>query len=334
MNSAAESGTGVEATMRAMVQDRYGSPEVLQSREVSRPEPGEDQILVKVRAASLNPYDWHMMTGTPLLVRLVNGIRRPTAPVGADGAGIVEEVGAGVTEFAPGDEVWGSMSGAFAEYAVSREARLVPKPPNVGFEKAAALPIAAVTALQGLRDHGKLQSGQRVLVNGASGGVGTFAVMIAKAMGAHVTGVCSTRNIEMVRAIGADEVIDYTTTDYTKTGARYDVIFDTVTTKGIRANRRVMVEGGTWVQAGMKNKHLAVLLLMKLKMKLANIGSKKRSVGFLAKSSKDDLELLNGYLESGAIDPVIDSTFPLADAAAAMAHLGEGHARGKVILTM
>lgn len=320
--------------MKAMTQDRYGRPDVLRFEDIDQPEIGDDQILVRVRAAAVNPYDWHMMTGKPWLVRTQNGLRRPKSQVpGVDGAGVVEAVGADVAEFSPGDEVFGSLNGAYAEYAVSKERSLVHKPGSVSFEQAAAVPIAALTALQGLRDHGKVRAGHRVLVNGASGGVGTFAVMIAKAMGAHVTGVCSTRNVEMVRSIGADEVIDYTRDDYTKGAMPYDVILDTVTTKGIRANRRVMTDGGVWVQAGMKKKGSMLLLLLgMLKIRLSNIGSSKKMRNFLSKGSKDDLTVLRRYLESGAVVPVIDRTYPLRQAADALRHQGEGHAQGKTII--
>lgn len=322
--------------MKAVTQHRYGRPDVLQFEDVETPPIEDDQILVKVRAASINPYDWHMMTGTPWLVRLQNGFRRPKHPVqGADVAGTVEAVGAEVTEFAAGDEVFGFATGSFAEYAVSAERRLAAKPANVTFEEAASVPMAAVTALQGLRDTGRLRAGQRVLVNGASGGVGTFAVMIAKAMGAHVTAVCSTRNTKMVHSIGADEVIDYTQTDYTTGDAQYDLILDTVTTKSVRANRRVMNENGMWVQAGMKKKSSVIMLLLGLlKLRLVSIGRSKKMRSMLSRPTKDDLVVLQKHLESGEIRPVIDRSYPLAETADAMRHQGEGHAQGKTVITV
>jgi NADPH:quinone reductase-like Zn-dependent oxidoreductase len=323
-------------SMKAITQDRYGPPEILRLAEIPVPELDDDRMLIRVKAASVNPADLYMMLGKPWVVRAENGLRRPKNAVqGTDGAGIVEAVGAKINEFAPGDEVWGSFRGSYAEYATALERNVVHKPANVPFEKAAVVPIAGLTALQGLRDKGGLQPGQRVLVNGASGGVGTFAVMIAKAMGAHVTGVCSTANVEMVRSIGADEVIDYTKTDYTKGTARYDVILDTVTTHGIRANRRVMTPTGRWVQAGMlKKRSVLMIALRALKTKLSNVGSKQRMMLFLSRNTKDDLVALNEYLKSGAIDPTIGRSFPLTELAAAMQHQAEGHARGKTVITI
>jgi NADPH:quinone reductase-like Zn-dependent oxidoreductase len=322
--------------MKAITQDRYGPPNVLQLSDVAVPAIDDDRILIRVKATSVNPADLYMMLGKPWLVRAENGVRRPKNPVqGSDGAGIVEAVGANVTEFSPGDEVWGSFRGAYAEYASALEKNLVHKPANVSFEKAAVVPIAGITALQGLRDKGGLQPGQRVLINGASGGVGTFAVMIAKAMGAHVTGVCSTANADLVRSIGADEVIDYTTTDYTKGTTPYDVILDNVTTHGIRANRTVMTPTGRWVQAGMLKKGSVLMIgLRALKTKLSNIGSKKQMMFYLARNTKDDFVSLNEYLKSGAIDPTIGRSFPLAELATAMQLQAEGHTRGKTVITI
>ena len=321
--------------MKAITQDRYGPPDVLELADVPMPELEDDRLLVRMRAAAVNPFDWHMMTGTPWLVRLQNGLRRPKARPGADGAGIVEQVGSAVTAFTAGDEVWGSFRGSYAEYATTRERAIVPKPSSVSFEEAAAAPIAMLTALQGLRDVGGLEEGDRVLVNGASGGVGTFAVQIAKAMGAHVTAVVSTRNVDMVRSLGADEVIDYTTDDYTKGDARYDVILDCVTTRGVIANRRVMADDGVWVQAGMTKKGSVVMLLLRiLKLKLMNIWSSKKMRNFLSHSKKEDLEVMNEMLASGAVKPVIDRTFPLSATADVLRHQGEGHARGKTVITI
>ena len=322
--------------MKAITQTRYGTPEVLEYADVALPELEDHRMLVRMKAASVNPYDWHMMTGSPWLVRLTNGLRSPKSPPGGDGAGVVERVGADVTEFAPGDEVWGAFTGAFAEYATTRERAVVLKPETVTFEEAAATTTAAITALQGLRDVGGLKEGDRVLVNGASGGVGTFAVQIARALGAsHVTGVCSTRNLEMVRSIGADEVVDYTAEDYTGRADRYDVILDCVTTRGVLANRRVMADGGTWVQAGMKKKSSVLMLFLRiLKFRLMNIGSSKKMRNYLAKITKDDLTVMNDLLASGAVKPVIERTMPLAATADAMRAQGEGHARGKTVITM
>jgi NADPH:quinone reductase-like Zn-dependent oxidoreductase len=321
--------------MKAITQDRYGNPDVLELADVPQPELQDDRLLVRMRAASVNPFDWHMMSGTPWLVRVTNGLRRPKAPPGADGAGVVESVGPAVTGFSPGDEVWGSFRGSYAEYATTRERAIVPKPAEVSFEEAAATPIAGLTALQGLRDIGRLKQGDRVLVNGASGGVGTFAVQIAKAMGAHVTAVVSTPKLDMVRSIGADEAVDYTTDDYTKGDARYDLILDCVTTKGVIANRRVMADDGVWVQAGMKKKGSVVMLMLRiLKLKLMNIGSSKKMRNFLSRSTKEDLEALSDLLASGAVKPVIDRTFPLSATADGLRYQGEGHARGKTVITI
>lgn len=322
--------------MKAILQDQYGPPEVLRLEDVAVPTIEDDQILIKVHAASINPADLYLMTGKPWIVKAQNGFRRPKNPVqGSDGSGVVEAVGAAVNEFSPGDAVWGSFKGAYAEYATAYERHVVAKPEHVSFEKAASIPIAGMTALQGLRDRGGLTAGQRVLVNGASGGVGTFAVMIAKAMGAHVTGVCSTRNVDMVRSIGADEAIDYTAADYTKGTMPYDVILDNVTTKGVRANRRVMTDSGAWVQAGMKNKNSMLgLMLGMLKLKVMSIGSSKKMRFFLSRINKDDLVVMNTYLESGDVDPVIDRTYALSDTADAMRHQAEGHAQGKTVITV
>jgi len=322
-------------TMQATTQERYGPPDVLVQTEIPVPEIDADRLLIRVEAASVNPYDWHMMTGTPWLVRIQNGFRRPKAPVGADGAGVVVAVGADVDEFSVGDEVFGSFRGSYAEYATALPRNIVAKPVNITFEEAASVPIAGLTALQGLRDIGSVAPGHRVLVNGASGGVGTFGVMIAKAMGAHVTAVCSPRNVETMREIGADEVIDYTESDYTQSDERYDVILDTVTTHGIRANRRVMADNSVWAQAGMKKKGSVLLLLLGLlKLKLINIGNHKKMRNFLSRIKKNDLEVLAGYLASSAVKPVIDRRFELADVADALRHQAEGHAQGKTIITI
>ncbi|MGA9798424.1 MAG: NAD(P)-dependent alcohol dehydrogenase [Terriglobales bacterium] len=237
--------------MKAIVYYRYGPPNVLQFTDIEKPTPGEKEVLIKVRAASVNPYDFHFMRGTPYVVHLVAGMRRPKSPrLGADVAGRIEAVGAQVTRFKPGDEVFGVARGAFAEYACASETGLAAKPRNLTFEQAASVPIAALTALQGLRDKGHIQPGQKVLVNGAAGGVGTFAVQIAKSFGADVTGVCSTRNVEMVRSIGSDQVIDYTQEDFTRSGQRYDLIFDTVGNHSLSACRRVLNSKGILVMAG------------------------------------------------------------------------------------
>lgn len=322
--------------MKAIVQDRYGPPDVLEVREVDRPEVEEGRILVRMQAASANPFDWHMMTGKPFLVRPQRGWLRPKRLVqGGDGSGVVEAVGDGVTGFEVGDAVWGGFRGSFAEYSTTAGQWIAAKPASVSFEEAAASPTAALTALQGLRDLGRLEAGQKVLINGASGGVGTFAVQIAKAMGAHVTAVCSTGNLELVKGLGADVVIDYTTTDYTKSHERFDLIFDTVTTKGIRANRRVMKPGARWVQAGMtKKRSVTMLLLRMLKMKVASMTSNKKMVGFLAKITSDDLVVMNDYLASGKVKPAIGRRFTLEDTPEAIRMIGGGHTRGKSVIVI
>ena len=233
--------------MKAIVYHNYGSPDVLRLEEIEKPVPNDNQVLVRVRAASVNPLDWHYMEGTPYFVRLLTGLRKPKdTRLGVDVAGQVEAVGRNVTQFKPGDEVFGACRGAFAEYACTSESALVMKPDNVTFEQAASVPVAALTALQGLRDKGQIQPGQKVLINGAAGGVGTFAVQIAKSFGADVTGVCSTRNVDMVRSIGADRVIDYTREDFTKSGQRYDLIFDCVGNHSLSACRRVLNPKGIY----------------------------------------------------------------------------------------
>lgn len=322
-------------TMHTITQDRYGSPDVLEYAEAPIPEFEPNQVLVRVRAASLNPYDLHMMSGRPWMVKAQNGITRPKYPQGVDGAGVVEAVGSEVVAFTPGDEVFGSFSGAFAEYAPARERAIARKPESVSFEQAAATPMAGLTALQGLRDAAGVETGDRVLINGASGGVGTFAVMIAKTLGAHVTAVCGTRNLDMIRSIGADEVIDYTATDYTRSDARFDAIFDTVTSRGVIANRRVMAPDGIWVQAGMKRKRsVAMIGLRMLKRKLMTVGSKKTFRSFLSRGTQKDMLALAEYLGSGTVVPVIDRTYRLAETADALRYLAEGHANGKVIITV
>jgi len=321
--------------VKTIVQHRYGGPQTLEFVDASTPEPAADEVLVRVEAASVNPYDWHLMTGRPWPVRIQNGMRRPAAPVGADGAGVVEAVGAEVTGLSPGDEVFGTMRGSWSEFAVARPASLAIKPPQVTFEQAASVPIAGLTALQGLRDVAAATAGDRVLINGASGGVGTFGVMIAKTMGAHVTAVGSTGNVELMASLGADEVIDYTRSDYTRGHTEYDAILDTVTTKGVFANRRVMADGAIWAGAGMKRKRSATLIMLRmLKRRLLSIGHSTSFRSYLSRVTAADLEVLADYLASRAVVPAIDRTYPLSDAAAAMAYQGEGHARGKTILAI
>lgn len=316
--------------MKAIVYPTYGSPDVLELQDIDKPTPQDNQVLVKVHAAAANPLDWHRMRGAPFLVRLSDGLRKPKNPrLGADMAGRVEAVGRAVTAFQPGDDVFGEIgAGGFAEYVCVKEAALVSKPANLSFAAAAAAPVAALTALQGLRNHGKLQSGQKVLINGASGGVGTFTVQMAKAFGAEVTGVCSTRNLELVRKLGADHVIDYTQTDFTKTGQRYDLIFDAVGNQSVAAYRRALAPQGIGVVAG-----FTTLARMFPIMLFGSWGQQKISA-FLAQPNQSDLLVIKELLETGKVDPVIDRCYPLAETAAAIRYLETARARGKVIITI
>jgi len=326
-----------QTTMKAIVREKYGSPDVLKLKDIERPVIDDDGVLVRVRAASINAYDWHMMRGSPYLVRMVAGLRKPkSSALGVDVAGQVEAVGKNVTQFRTGDEVFGSRSGSLAEYVRgTEESFLVPKPAGLTFAQAAAVPMAATTALQGLRDKGKIKPGQRVLINGASGGVGTFALQIAKAFGAHVTAVCSTRNVDQARSLGADEVIDYTREDYTRSGRRYDVILDVAASGSLSARRRVLEPSGTLVSVGSADGYgMASIVFGLLEAAvLSRVGSQKIPF-FLAKNSKEDLIVLKELIEAGKVRPVIDRTYPLNETAEAMRYLETGHARAKVVITV
>jgi NADPH:quinone reductase-like Zn-dependent oxidoreductase len=318
--------------MKAIVHTQYGSPNVLQLKEVEKPTPSEGRVLVKIHAASANPLDWHEMRGAPFIARLQGGLRKPKDPrLGADIAGRVEAVGNGVTQFKPGDEVFGANAGGFAEYASFPEHRLAIKPANISFEQAAAVPVAAITALQGLRDKGKIQSGQEVLVNGASGGVGTFAVQIAKSFGTEVTGVCSSRNLDMVRSIGADRAIDYTKEDFTRNGQRYDIIYDAVGNRSVSDYKRALRPQGTCVIAGFSglSRLFEHAFLGPLR---STTGNKKVGLMGIAKINQKDLVFLKEHIEAGKVVPVIDRRYPLSETADAIRYLEEGHARGKVII--
>jgi NADPH:quinone reductase-like Zn-dependent oxidoreductase len=325
-----------EQAMQAIVQDRFGPPDVLELREVDQPEAGQGQVLVRVRAASVNPADWYAMAGIPLLARPQMGLRKPkTGQVGLDLAGEVAAVGAGVTRFQPGDEVFGAGTGTLAEYAVASEDALVGKPANLSFEQAAAVPVAGLTALQGLRDKGRLQPGQQVLVNGASGGVGTFAVQVAKALGAEVTGVCSTRNVEMVGSLGADRVVDYTREDFTRTDRRYDLLLDVAGSRPWSACRRVLTQRGILVLVGApKGSRLLGPVDHILKVRLASLRASQKVVFFISKALQRDLEALRELLAAGKVTPVVERSYPLPDAAEAFRYLGEGHAQGKLVITV
>lgn len=320
--------------MRAVVRTEYGPPEVLRIADVEKPALREGEVLVDVRAASVNPLDWHYMRGTPYLVRAVTGLRRPkSALFGVDVAGRVEAVGEGVKRFRPGDEVFGACDGAFAEFARASEGALASKPAHVAFEQAAAAPVAALTALQALRDKGRVEPGQRVLVNGASGGVGTFAVQIARSFGAEVTGVCSTRNVEMVRSIGADHVIDYTREDFTRAGRRYDVILDIAGNHPPSACRRALTRRGTLVMVGgPDNGNWVGPLLGLLEPVVVSMFVSQKLAPFLAHRSQEDLTTIGELLGTGTVTPVIDRAYPLHEVPEAIRHLERGHARGKVVI--
>jgi NADPH:quinone reductase-like Zn-dependent oxidoreductase len=320
--------------MKAVVHNTYGSPDVLELREIDKPDPTDDEMLVRVRAASVNPADWYGLTGTPYVARALTGLRKPKSnSVGADIAGTVEAVGKNITQFRPGDEVFG-RSGAFAEYVCVGEA-VAPKPANLTFEEAAAVPVAAITALQGLRDKGQLQPGQKVLINGASGGVGTFAVQIAKAFGAEVTGVCSTGKVDLVRSLGADHVIDYTKEDFTRSDRRYDLLLDVAGSRSWWACRRVLNPQATLVIVGApKGNRLLGPLSHIAKVRLAALRSRRNVVFFIAKLNKPDLEILRELLEAGKVTPVVDRRYELSETADAFRYLGDGHARGKIVVTL
>jgi len=322
--------------MKAIVYTKYGPPDVLQFKEVEKPVPNDGEILVKIQAASVNTLD--LATRGPFLARIITGgLLKPKDPrVGADIAGRVEAVGSNVTQFQPGDEVFGAWKGGFAEYASVPENRVALKPTNSSFEEATAIPVAAITALQGLRDTGQIQPGQKVLIHGASGGVGTFAVQIAKAFGAEVTAVCSTRNLDMVRSIGADHVIDYTQEDVTRTGQRYDLILAVNGYHPIFAYRRVLRPSGRYVLVGGSKAHLYQALLQALLLGplISRAGRQKMGFMGIAKINQKDLVYVKELIEAGKVVPVIETRYPLRETAEALRYLEEGHARGKVVITV
>jgi NADPH:quinone reductase-like Zn-dependent oxidoreductase len=321
--------------MKAIVYTKYGSPDVLQLREIDKPVVNDDDVLVRVRAAGANPLDWHFMRGEPYFMRLKTGLLEPKAKgLGVDFAGEVEAVGKNVTQFQPGDEVFGAADGAFAEYVCSSEDVLVLKPANLTFEQAAAVPIAAFTALQGLRDKGRIQPGQKVLINGASGGVGTFAVQIAKSFGAEVTGVCSTRNVDMVRSIGADQVIDYTQEDFTQGEQRYDLMFDTVGNRSLSECRGVLASNGACLLVGMPTGRWLRPLPRLLAAAVLSLFVSEKMVLVVAQPSKEDMLVLRELLEAGTVTPVIDRHYKLSEVPEAIRYLEEGHAQGKVVITV
>ena len=325
--------------MRAIVQEVYGSAGVLKLRDIDRPSIGEEEVLVRVRAAGVDPGVWHLMTGEPYLVRAMGfGLRKPKVAVrGRDVAGVVEAAGARVTGFGPGDEVYGTcQSGSFAEYAAAPQNRLAAKPANISFEQAAVMPISGVTALQGVRDCGRVQQGQQVMVIGAAGGVGSFAVQIAKAFGARVTGVCSPSKASLVRSLGADDVIDYTRDEIDCHGARHNVVIDTAGNRPLSLLRRAMAPHGTLVLVGGEHGGGRVLggFDRQLRAPLVSMFTGQRLRGLVAKEGAGDLEALTRLIESGAVTPVIDRTYALADAPDAIRYLAGGHAAGKVVITV
>jgi len=338
MEKAGKDRTSVQQHMRAAVYSEYGPPDVVvQINEVEKPIPKDNEVLLKVRAASVNPLDWHFMRGTPYLLRLMAGLRKPKdTRLGVDVAGQVEAVGRNVTQFKPGDSLFGSCRGAFAEYACTAESALVIKPDNVTFEQAASAPVAAFTALQGLRDKGHIQPGQKVLINGAAGGVGTFAVQIAKSFGAEVTGVCSTRNVEMVRSMGADRVIDYTREDFTKMGQRYDLFFDCIGNHSLLACRCVLNPKGIYVPVGGTSDCWMIGPLARAfaTLVLSWFVSQKLVKFFLARPNKEDLTVVGEFMATGKVTPVIDKRYRLSEVPEAIRYLEEGHARGKVVITL
>lgn len=323
--------------MKAIVFEKYGTPDVLQLKEVEKPIPKEDEVLVKVLAASLNAYDWHFLSADVFLIRLTGGglLRPKNKRLGADIAGQVEAVGKNIKQFQPGDEVFGDLAGygngGFAEYVAVPESALVLKPARLSFEQAAALPMAGITALQALRDTGQIQPGQKVLINGASGGVGSFAVQIAKAFGAEVTAVCSTGKMEIVRSLGADIVIDYTKEDFTKKEQRYDLILAANGYHPISAYKRALTPKGIYIMAGGSLAQIFQGLILGPRM--SEKGGRKLG-SMLAHTNQKELADLIGLVEAGKVVPLIDRTYPLREAAEAFRYLGEGHARGKIVITM
>ncbi|MEW1840394.1 NAD(P)-dependent alcohol dehydrogenase [Nonomuraea angiospora] len=324
--------------MKAIRYHSYGPPEVIGLQDVDKPEIGDDDVLIRVRAASVNAGDWHLLRGLPYIFRAQAGLTRPKSPLlGADLAGEVVAAGGSVTALRPGDEVYGFCRGAFAEYvAVPAEGFVVRKPAGLTFEEAAAVPVAAVTALQALRNKGRVSAGQKVLVNGAGGGVGSFAVQIAKALGAEVTGVCGPGNVEIVRSIGADHVVDYTKEDFTRGGGRYDVILDNVANRSLADCRRVLAPQGIYLHnSGDKGGRWVGVMTRIVHVMLSSLFVRQRLIaGYVADESTDDLVALRDLLEAGKIRPVIDRTHPLSEVPAAIGYVERGHARGKVVITM
>lgn len=320
--------------MKAALYRRYGPPDVIQIEEINKPVPADNEVLIRVRAASVNPYDWHFMRGEPYPLRLMAGLSKPKfSGLGVDVAGEVEAVGKNVTLFKPGDAVFGGGKGSFAEYACCAESQLAIKPESVTFEQAASVAIAASTALQALRDKGQIQAGLKVLVNGASGGVGTFAVQIAKSFGAEVTAVCSTANVGMVRSLGADHVVDYKREDFTKGGERYDLLLDLVGNRSLSECKGVLGEKGICVGAGGTTDPWMISPLIRMfSGSILSASGGRKFVSLLANLNRQDLNLIGGLISSGKVKPVIDRSYRLDQIAEAIRYLEEGHARGKVVI--
>jgi NADPH:quinone reductase-like Zn-dependent oxidoreductase len=320
--------------MKAIVRHEYGTPDVLELVDVDKPVPADDEVLVRVRASSVNPAEWYGTSGLIVGRPQMGWLKPKESRLGADFAGIVEAVGAGRTDFAPGDEVFGGRTGAFAEY-VSVKNAIAPKPANITFEQAAAVPIAALTALQGLRDKGQLQAGQKVLINGASGGVGTFAVQIAKALGAEVTAVCSTPNVDRARSHGADRVVDYTREDLTRSGERYDLLLEVAGSRSWREYKRVLKPDATFVLVGsMKKRRVLGPMTQMIKIRLGSLGSSQTVKFFIARLTAEDMFVMKELIESGKVTPYVERTYPLSETADALRYLGEGHAQGKIAITV
>lgn len=323
--------------MQAIVYRRYGSPDVLELQEIPKPTPAEGQVLIRVHAASVNPYDWHFLRGTPSFIRLFIGLRKPRSPrLGADVAGVVEVVGPNASQFKPGDSVFGTAKGSFAEYACAAASQLAVKPQEISFEQAACLPIAGITALQGIRDKGKVQTGQTILINGAAGGVGTFAVQIAKSLGAHVAGVCSTGNVELLQSIGTDEVIDYTRADFTRSAKHYDLLFDLVGNRSLAECLRAVQPSGTYISCGGGGPERSSmdLLVRLLHDAVRSRFASQKTPGLLAKVNHDDLAFLAHLVQTGKVTPIVERTYSLRESAEAIRHVESGHTRGKVVITV
>lgn len=321
--------------MKAIVYKKYGSPDILELKEMEKPTPNDDEVLIKIYAASVNPLDWHFMRGTPFFLRIMTGLFKPKITrLGRDIAGKVESVGGGVTRFKQGDEVFGSCTGAFAEYVCSSELKLVLKPDNVSFEQAACVNVAALTALQGLRDKGQIKSGQKVLINGAAGGVGTFAVQIAKVFNTEVTAVCSKNKIDMVRSIGADHVIDYTKEDFTETGQHYDIFLDCFANRSLFACKRVLKPEGIYIPIGGPGNSLIGILISSITAMVLSWFVSQKFTNFLTKINKEDLTFMGELLASDKVNSVIGKRYSLSEVPEAIRYIEEGHAKGKVVIIM